>query len=230
MDFELCTDNLADINWANEFNFKRIELCSALEIGGLTPSAALISEACAIAKPEVHVMVRARGGNFCYNETEIALMKSEVRMASAGGAKGVVFGALKDDGRLDLQSTIEIVEMAKKYDMEFTYHRAIDLAADPVEVTKHLINIGVDRILTSGGYPSAFEGIDKIREMVEIANRRIEIMAGAGVNAENCLKLSETGVDALHFTARKAKDETPLSMGTNYATDIEKMKNIIWQF
>jgi copper homeostasis protein len=222
MKLEACIETLAEAKLAAAYNLNRVELCSALDLGGLTPTAALIS-ACAEVI-EVHAMIRPRGGDFCYAPDEVALMLSEIEDAKKAGAVGVVFGCLDAENQLDVEATKILTQKAKQHGLQSTFHRAIDFVPDQESVLEKLIVLGINRVLTSGGKPTAIAGLEEIARLVKTANGRIEIMAGSGVNASNAAALKTSGVDALHFSIRKPTGSVlPLGMGANYGLDEEKI-------
>lgn len=201
MKCELCSYSIAACHTAARLGIDRVELCASPAEGGVTPSIAAIKEACAIPDIEVSIMIRPRGGDFLYSKEEFDIMLSDVHHAREAGATGVVFGLLTADGKVDIARTRLLVEAAQG--MDTTFHRAIDMTQDYLQAVEDIISTGCTRILTSGGYDKAIDGIDNIARAVTIANRRIEVMAGSGVSAANALQLAETGIDALHFSAKK---------------------------
>ena len=146
-------------------------------------------------------MIRPRGGDFLYSDEEFRTMLHDIDHARQAGATGVVFGILTAEGKVDIERTRLLVEASQG--MDTTFHRAIDMTQDYLQAVEDVISTRCTRILTSGGYDKAVEGIDNIVQAVAIASRRIEIMAGSGVVASNALQLAQTGVDALHFSAKK---------------------------
>src|SRR5699024_7577546 len=164
---------------AARLKFDRIELCSALNLGGLTPSVGLIEAASEIFA-QVHVLIRPRAGGFQYTRAEVELMLRDAHRALSAGAAGVVVGVLDDDVMPDLRVLSRFVEVVG--DREVTFHRAIDVSADPREAARSLLGCGVRRILTSGGAPSADEGRKVLGDLVEICGAEIEVQAGAGIN------------------------------------------------
>ena len=201
MKSELCSYSLEACRTAARLGIDRVELCASPADGGITPSMGMMTEACAIPGIEVSVMIRPRGGDFLYSDEEFRTMLHDISHARRAGATGVVFGILAAEGKVDIERTRLLVETAQG--METTFHRAIDMTQDYLQAVEDVISTGCTRILTSGGYDKAVEGIDNIVQAVTIASRRIEIMAGSGVVASNALQLAETGVDALHFSAKK---------------------------
>tara|TARA_B110000503_G_scaffold125239_1_gene192610 strand:- start:124 stop:816 length:693 start_codon:yes stop_codon:yes gene_type:complete len=225
MIFELCTDALEGAKMAANYGAKRIELCSALSVGGLTPSPALTAQCATIKAVETHVMIRPREGDFVYQTNDIKVMLKDIQLQAEAGAKGVVFGCLTSDNQIDIQQNITLLEEARKYQLECTFHRAFDFVGSPMEALESLINIGFNRILTSGGKPTADAGMEQIILMVEKAKGEIEIMAGSGVNSSNALALASTGVDALHFTSHNTASYE-LGMGVSNRPNPEKIQSI----
>ena len=201
MKTELCSYSLEACHTAARLGIDRVELCASPSDGGITPSLGMMTEACAIPDMEVSIMIRPRGGDFLYSDEEFRTMLHDIDHARQAGATGVVFGILTAEGKVDIERTRLLVEASQG--MDTTFHRAIDMTEDYLQAVEDVISTGCTRILTSGGYDKAVEGIDNIAQAVAIAARRIEIMAGSGVVASNALQLAETGVDALHFSAKK---------------------------
>lgn len=179
----------------------RVELCASPAEGGVTPSLATIERVAEIDNLDLSVMIRPRGGDFLYSDDEFETMLLDIERARTAGATGVVFGILTADGRVDVERTRRLVEAAKG--METTFHRAVDMANDYEQAVEDIIAAGCKRILTSGSYDKAIDGIGNIAKAVEISRGRIEIMAGSGVVAANAKALADVGVDALHFSAKR---------------------------
>ncbi|MBF9072697.1 copper homeostasis protein CutC [Streptacidiphilus fuscans] len=204
---EIAVTSPAGARTAQDGGADRVELCSALELGGLTPSAALVEAAAAVGLP-VQALVRCRPGDFCYDADEIALMAAEVRSVVASGARGVVVGALTANGALDLDAMRRLVDAARTAEaavgrpVEITQHRAVDQARDPVAAAALAPALGLDRILTSGGAVSAGEGAAVIAEMVTAAPG-VQVMAGGGVRPTDITLLAATGVSAVHLSAKR---------------------------
>ena len=196
---EICVDDSTGLRAAVAGGADRIELCSALELGGLTPSAALLEQALQTECP-THMMIRPRAGSFVLAEGEAALMVEEIRLAVARGVAGVVVGALRPDGGLDLDTLARFRDAAR--DAIIVLHRAIDLVPDPVAAVGEVAALGYDKILSSGGAPSAVEGMKTLAAMVVEAGERLSIIAGAGINPDNVARLvAETGVREVHGSA-----------------------------
>ena len=199
---EICCFSLESCETARDAGANRIELCSGMAEGGTTPSAGLIRLAVENMFTNIHlyVMIRPRGGDFCYSENDFRVMRADIRTAKNLGAGGVVLGILNPDGSVDKERTTKLVKLAAP--MDVTFHRAFDMTNDPIQALEDIIECGCERILTSGQKNTAIEGIDLIKTLVEKSNNRIEIMAGSGVNAQNAQQLLAIGVHALHMTGK----------------------------
>ncbi len=204
-ELEVCAYSLESCRAAKEAGADRVELCTAMYDGGTTPSAAMIRMARRITEGmELYVMIRPRGGDFLYSEEEFLQMQEEIRYVKETGADGVVLGILLADGRVDRERTAQLVEWASP--MKVTFHRAFDMTCDPRAALEEVIESGCYRILTSGMHNMAPEGADVLKELVEQAQGRIQIMAGSGVNASNARFLRDTGVNALHMSGKSVRD------------------------
>ena len=201
---EVCAYSLTSCLTAQRAGAGRIELCGGLTEGGTTPSAGLIQLARQHLNIPLYVMIRPRGGDFLYSETELAVIRADIQTAKSLGADGLVLGLLNPDGTVDETRTRELVELA--YPLPVTFHRAFDMTRDPLEALETIIKTGAIRILTSGQQSTAEQGLLLIRQLAEKADGRIEIMAGAGVNAGNARQLMEAGVDALHLSGGQQED------------------------
>ena len=226
MNFELCTDCVEGAILAGRYGFQRIELCSALSEGGLTPSYGMIQSCAESSSAEVHAMIRSRGGGFTCDETELLIMQKDIKMASEAGARGVVFGIL--DPSLEISEKNEILlGWAHSLGLKVTFHRAFDQMDEPIKAMDRLVQMGFDRLLTSGLQNKAIEGLDLLRNLQKDYGSKIQIMAGSGVNADNALLFAEAGLKHLHFTARKTSEEPVIpGMGVNMVTDESKIRAI----
>jgi len=165
----------------------RVELCANLLEGGTTPSAGTIKLALASVDIDVNVMIRPRGGDFCYSDVEFEVMKVDIELAKTLGANGVVIGILSEDGSIDLERTGELVALARP--LSVTFHRAFDMSREPFEALEALIGLGLDRVLTSGQESSVLEGLDLITDLIQKAGDRIIVMPGAGITERNIRKI-----------------------------------------
>lgn len=198
---ELCAYSVEACRVAQRLGVDRVELCASPAEGGVTPSYATIERVSKIEGLGLSVMIRPRGGDFLYSDEEFQTMLQDIEYARRAGATGVVFGILTADGRVDIERTRQLVEAS--HGMETTFHRAVDMTANYEQAVEDVIATGCTRILTSGGYDKAIDGIENIARGVERAAGRIEIMAGSGVVASNAEALAAVGVDALHFSAKR---------------------------
>ena len=197
---EACVGTVTSALTAQAAGAHRLELCSNLVEGGVTPSLGLLERVLTRVSIPVHVLIRPRGGDFLFEENERAVMLRDVALAKAAGARGVVVGALGPDGRVDAEVTGLLLAAARP--MSVTFHRAFDLARDPAEALDELIALGADRLLTSGQAPNALEGVTTIAALVKQSAGRVVILAGGGVNETNVARvIRETGVREIHVGA-----------------------------
>lgn len=198
---EICCGDIESVIAAAKGGADRVELCSALSEGGLTPSIGLIKAAVNIPGIRVHVLIRPRNGDFLYNDTERDIMISDIEAARKAGAHGVVIGALTPDGDIDIDTCSSLINAADG--MDVTFHRAFDVCRNPEEALETIIKLGCTRILTSGQMPSAIEGTAILRRLNELASGRIILLAGAGVSSGNAKDIIiQTGIRELHASAR----------------------------
>lgn len=196
---EICCGDIESVYAAAEGGADRIELCSALSEGGLTPSAAMISHAVKCGLP-VHVLIRPRRGDFLYSSHELDVMTEDIGIARRAGAAGVVIGVLDENGDIDMPALSSLINAAEG--MTVTFHRAFDVCRDPENALRCIIDAGCDILLTSGMAPDALSGSENIRRLKEIAGGRVDIMAGCGVNPDNVAQIIENSApDAIHASA-----------------------------
>lgn len=198
---EICIDSVAGAIAAQQGGAQRVELCANLLEGGTTPSAGTIALARQQINIGLQVIIRPRGGDFCYSDLEFSVMQYDIVQAKQLGANGIVIGMLLPDGAIDKARTAQLVAIARP--LNVTFHRAFDMARDPVQALEDLIELGIDRVLTSGQEDSALEGLDLITALVQQAKQRIIVMPGGGVTERNLKKIvSQSGVREIHMTAR----------------------------
>lgn len=197
---EICAGSVESAIAAKKGGAQRIELCSALSEGGITPSQAMIEYVKRNLKIETFVLIRPRTGDFSYSRAEFEVMKSDIFSAKAKGADGIVTGMLNTDGTIDTCRMKEIMDLARP--LPVTFHRAFDLTRDPDKASEDIIKLGCKRILTSGQAQNALLGADLIARLVKIADNRISIMPGGGINAGNLQHIFDiTGATEYHLSA-----------------------------
>ncbi|WP_276088346.1 copper homeostasis protein CutC [Pedobacter sp. JY14-1] len=216
---EVCANSLRSAFAAQEGGAVRVELCDNLPEGGTTPSYAQIKMAVKSLRIQVYPIIRPRGGDFLYNELEFELMKEDVRVCRELGCQGIVIGILKADGSVDSERCAELIGLAGN--MGVTFHRAFDMSSDLNKALEDIIDLGCERILSSGGEASAWKGSAVLYDLVKQAAGRISIMPGAGISTGNIKEIiSHTGSTEFHASARSAvqsamKFRNPrLSMGS----------------
>lgn len=199
---EIAANSVASALAAQEGGAHRIELCAALEIGGLTPSHAQISRARERIRIPMYVLIRPRGGDFVYDDLEFETMLKDIETCVSIGCDGVVVGALDESGYIDMQRCAAMIAAAGK--LGVTFHRAFDVSRDLRHALENIIALGCERVLTSGGESTALAGASLIAQLVEQANGRISVMPGSGVDATNIAMLrAQTGAAEFHASAKR---------------------------
>lgn len=227
MIFELCTDSLEGVLEAQHKQCKRVELCSALSIGGLTPSYGMVKQCVTLSDIEIHAMIRPREGDFVYTFLEIEQMEYDIKQFALLGVKGVVFGVLNEENEIS-NLNLRLLELAKSLELEVTFHRAFDFVKDTDLAIKMLLEFGFDRLLTSGCEKTAEEGLTLLKELEVNYGHLIQIMAGSGVNGGNIHQFVNAGIKQVHFTARiRVLESAQLDMGIKTEVDKTKIENII---
>jgi copper homeostasis protein len=227
---EICCYNLYSAMIATEAGADRIELCADPSAGGTTPPIGLIRTLRKKTELEIWPIIRIRGGDFLFDSDEMEVMLHDVEACRKAGCEGVVVGVLLPDGRVDKTRTALLVE--KAYPMGVCFHRAFDWTRNPFEALEDIIDIGCERILTSGQQPVATLGAPLIKDLVMQSNGRIQIMPGSGVRAANILQLKhETGATQFHSSARLLKKSSmefvqPL-MNEDQSTVIANLEEIV---
>lgn len=201
---EICCYNLESALIASDSGADRIELCADPSAGGTTPGIGLIKSVRKKTSLELYPIIRIRGGDFLFSTEEFEVMMHEVESCKSAGCDGVVFGMLLTDGRIDKVNSAKLVE--KAYPMGVCFHRAFDWTRNPFEALEDVIEIGFERILTSGQQPNAILGAPLIKDLIVQAAGRIQIMPGSGVRSGNIIDLkNETGATEFHSSARKLR-------------------------
>ena len=202
MALEITVDNIESAINAEKGGADRIELCSNLQEGGVTPSLGLISHIKKTIGIGVYVLIRPRPGDFFYNSYDFEIMKEDIKQAKSAGADGIVSGILHRDGTIDNGRTSELIQLSSP--LEFTFHRAFDVTPYPFSALEDIISVKAGRILTSGHKQKAMQGISELKLLKEKAGERIKIMAGSGINPENVQKIIyNTGIQEFHLSARQ---------------------------
>lgn len=238
MFFEVCVETVEGALAAQAGGAQRIELCSALALGGLTPSLGLVGEVVQHVDIDSWILIRPRGGDFCYTSSEISVMEADLWALKDTGIQGFVLGALLPDGSLDLDALQTLASAAHPYPLAF--HRAFDQCADRSVALEQLVDLGFRRILTSGGAATAWQGRHEIQLLVQQAQGRIALMPGGGITPENILAIVlDSQAQEFHFSARVATHSPMLyqnpavQMGsaddpyTRFVTDPERVRAII---
>jgi copper homeostasis protein len=199
---EVAANSVASALAAQEGGAGRVELCAALELGGVTPSYAEIATARDRLAIPLYVLIRPRGGDFLYNDFECEVMQRDIEVCAALGCDGVVLGALDAEGQVDVARCRALVAAAGS--LGITFHRAFDMARDPAQALEAVIGLGCERVLTSGAKASAMEGAAQIRALLAQAAGRLVVMPGAGVHARNIAALAQaTGANEFHASAKQ---------------------------
>jgi copper homeostasis protein len=194
---EVCIDSVASAVAAQRGGAARVELCSDLLEGGVTPSAGLIELVRARVSIGLQVIIRPRGGDFFYADEEVEIMRRDIAVAKKLGADGVVLGILDFDGHVDVHLTRQLVELARP--LNVTFHRAFDMSADLIQSLEYVCATGADRLLTSGGEQKCLQGAETIAQLVKAARSRIIVMAGGGIGHHDAAAIIErTGVREIH--------------------------------
>jgi len=227
--FEICTNSVESCVAAQAGGANRVELCAGIPEGGTTPSYGEISVARELlSQTRLHVIIRPRGGDFLYSPVEIQTMLKDIEMAKQIGADGVVFGCLTAKGEIDLPVMKELMNASKG--LSVTFHRAFDVCCNPQKALEEIIELGCDRILTSGQQATASAGIPLLKELHQQAAGRIILLAGCGVNESNIARIAqETGIQEFHFSAREVvqsrmeyKNEAVSMGGTVHINEYER--------
>ena len=201
MQLEICANSYQSAINAEEGGANQIELCSALSIGGITPSFGLLEMVLRKVQIPVHVLIRPRGGNFCYTDAEFEIMITDIKICKKLGAAAIVSGVLKEDLTLDIERTEQLILAAKP--LSFIFHRAFDCVPNPASTLKTLIDLDVNAVLTSGQAEKAISGIELLKKLNKQTKGLIQIMPGGGVNENNVLHFKQAGFKVVHASATK---------------------------
>ncbi|TVZ55410.1 copper homeostasis protein [Lutibacter sp. Hel_I_33_5] len=228
MILEICTNSYQSALNAQNAGADRIELCSELSVGGITPSYGLLKKISEEITIPVNVLIRPRSGNFYYSDDEFELMKSNIEFCKKLGFNGIVSGILDPDNSIDIKCTKELIKLSKP--LTFTFHRAFDCVKNPKESLLQLINLKVDRILTSGLQDKAEQGIELLIELKELAKDKIIILPGNGINPTNIHLFKNAGFKEVHSSASKViRKENSNFFGNSIQTesDVKTIQEIL---
>jgi copper homeostasis protein len=216
---EICCGSYQDALSAERGGATRIELNNALHLGGLTPSLATLQLTKHNTRLQIIAMIRPRAAGFCYRDTDLQVMLQDAEILLQHGADGIAFGCLDERGSIQKEQTKPMLELIKRYNAQAVFHRAFDCVPEPHSAIKQLINLGVDRILTSGLQPKAAEGVELIAQLQRQYGADIELLPGSGVTPQNAKwLLQKTGVRQLHSSCKGwVSDPTTLSGHVSYA-------------
>ena len=236
MRFEICAGGVESCIAAENAGANRVELCSALSEGGITPSFSVVEYCVKNLTIELNVIIRPRGGDFVYTSSEIEIMRRDIEVFKSIGVNGVVVGCLNNDGSVDVDAMRILMEAANG--LSVTFHRAFDICANPFDSLETIISLGCDRILTSGHATTAYEGRDMLKQLNEKSSGRIIIMPGCGVDITNVSEIVDyTKVNEIHFSASVVRSSLFLhpANGVNFGaspslSDEKKIREIISLF
>jgi len=228
MILEVCANSYQSAINAEKAGAQRIELCSELSIGGITPSLGLLKKVMHNLSIPVQVLIRPRSGDFLYSNAEFDIMKENILQCKELGCAGIVSGVLCADNTIDIKRNRELIELSKP--MSFTFHRAFDVVPKPKESLLQLINLGVNRLLSSGQKEKAEDGIDLLSELQKMAQNKLIILPGSGINPLNSSLFKTAGFTEIHSSASKIISRNTHSyFGKTPQTvsDVDTIKNIL---
>lgn len=228
MKLEICANSYQSAVNAQKAGADRIELCSELSVGGITPSYGLLKQVSEKITIPVHVLIRPRSGNFYYSDKEFEQMTSDILICKKMGFQGIVAGVLNENHEINMERTKALIELSKP--LSFTFHRAFDCVQNPKKSLEQLSDLKVDRILTSGLKEKAIDGIQLLKELQEIAINKLIILPGSGINSTNASIFKEAGFQEIHTSAsRIMKEEKSVFFGKSPHTvsDIYTIKEIL---
>ena len=208
MVIEICCSSVSSVKNAINYGANRIELCQDLRNDGITPSKRLLNSAIKISTKPINVLIRPRIGDFFYSSEEIKLIEYEIKQIKSLPINGIVIGILNRENDLPINILKKLVQIIKPLDL--TFHRAFDIVNNPIKSMNKLIEIGFDRILTSGQSDTAEKGLKMLLELKEKANGKISIMPGGGINENNCHIFLKNGFNEIHLSAKKKKKENKI--------------------
>ena len=235
MKIEVCSTSLQGIKNAAQAGADRIELCTGLELGGITPSKGLAEQAVKLKLLDIHCLIRPRAGHFNYSKEEVAIIERDILYAREVGCRGVVVGALTHKFQLDYSLLAHWKQLAGS--MYLTFHRAIDVVVDPKNAIEQLIQLNFDCILSSGQQEKAVDGLRELKIWQEVYGKQILIMPGSGINKDNCVLFKSEGFNAIHLSGSIVNPPIEVPDGVNKEisflkqqwseSDVSKIKDVI---
>ncbi|MEE9407857.1 MAG: copper homeostasis protein CutC [Polaribacter sp.] len=228
MKLEICANSYQSAINAQKAGADRIELCSELFVGGITPSFGVLKNVSEEITIPVNVLIRPRSGDFCYTNDEFLLMKENIKLCKKLKLNGIVSGVLNTDNSIDIARTKELIELSKP--LTFTFHRAFDCVINPKESLQQLIDLGINRILTSGLQEKAENGIELLKELNLLVENNLILLPGSGINAMNAKLFKEAGFKEIHTSASKIISDEKSIFFSNIpqtVSDIETIKEIL---
>jgi len=229
MIIEVCANSFESAYAAEKGGANRIELCTNLSVGGLTPNRELINKVLTELAISTHVLIRPRDGDFVYSTEEFQTMLDDIKYCKAMGCAGVVSGILTTNGNINFEYNQQLIKASEG--MEFTFHRAFDVSRDPLQTLEDLKLLGVTRLLSSGQQAKAFDGIELLIELKRRSEDKIQIMPGSGINKENALVFKNANFDSIHFSAIKKSDQPTsasfFETGVEGASDLKLVREMV---
>lgn len=224
---EICANSYQSAINAQKAGAHRIELCSELNTGGITPSFGLLQKISKSINIPVHVLIRPRSGDFCYSKEELEQMKDDISLCKQLNFQGIVCGVLNKNNTIDVEKTKELLEVSRP--LSFTFHRAFDCVKEPKIALKKLINLGIDRVLTSGKKETAIQAISFLNDLNKLASNKIIILPGSGINATNLVMFKNKNFKEIHASASKNIEVNLPFFDTTPQTvsDLEKIKELV---
>jgi len=226
MKLEICANSFESAFNAEDAGAHRIELCQQLSVGGITPSFGLLKQVIENLQTPVFVLIRPRSGDFVYTDAEFEIIKKDIQASKKIGCKGIVSGVLNDNRTIDIKRTKKLVDLSKP--LPFTFHRAFDEVTNPIHALEQLIELGVNRVLTSGQQSTAESGIELLKTLKESAKGRITVLPGSGINSKNVKLFKAAGFKEIHASA-SIKIQQDQGRFTSFRTvsDVNKIKAIL---
>jgi len=227
MKIEICANSYQSALNAQLAGADRIELCSELSIGGITPSMGMLQQVVQDINIVIHVLIRPRSGDFCYSKQEFEIMKKDIEICKSLGINGIVSGVLLNNHEIDINGTKELIEISKP--LSFTFHRAFDCIKNPMEGLQALIDLKVDRVLTSGQKAKAIDGLPLLQLLLKHANNKIIILPGSGINSSTIEVFQASGFQEIHTSAStKVNNHLPFfDSSVQTVSDLNKIKELV---